>query len=273
MQLVLLRFVTLLTLLCLLVRDSSGQQEISVTPNRPGVADPADVTQTGVLEIEYGWERAFRSREFRTLRVAAGLIRFGLTEDVELRLGMDNYLSQRSEDAKGRRSGVGDTSPGFKYRFLKQDELWPTLAFAYEIKVPSASRKKRLGSGRADHNLFFLASKEIFELDWELGYNLGWIGKERKRGFDDVHIWALSFSHPLFGPVGISGEIYGGPRVNRETPAVVSTDWALTYALTSRVIFDLGVDIGLNSSARDITYFAGVTLSLVDLYRFFGLAN
>jgi len=36
------------------------------------------------------------------------------------------------------------------------------------------------------------------------------------------------------------------------------------------VIFDAGVDIGLNGSARDITYFAGVTLVGADLYRLFG---
>jgi len=252
---------------------SLGQQEISVTPNRPGVADPADVTKKGVLEIEYGWERAFRGAEFKTLTVATGLIRFGLAEDLELRLGMDNYLSQRSEDPEGRRSGVGDTSPGFKYRFLRQDGFWPALAFSYEIKVPTASRKKGLGSGRTDHNLAFLASTELLGLDSELSYFLGWIGKEGRRGFDDSHVWALSFSRSLFGPLGISGEIYGGPRLNRETPSIVSTDWALTYALTPRVVFDVGVDIGLNSSANDITYFAGMTLALIDLYRFFGLTN
>lgn len=250
-----------------------GQQEIAATPNRPGIADPADVTQKGVLEIEYGWERAFRSREFKTLTVAAGLVRFGLSENLELRLGMDNYLSQRADDPEGQRSGVGDVSPGFKYRFVKQEELWPALSFAYEVKVPVASRKKGLGSGKADHNLFFLASKEIVGLDWELTYNMGWIGREGRRGFDDAHLWALSFSRPLFGPIGISGEIYGGPRMNRDTPKFLSTDWSLTYTLTPRVIFDAGVDIGLNGSARDVTYFAGVTLALADLYRFFGLVK
>ncbi len=259
-------------LACNMERDSQAQEDIAATPNRPGVADPADVTQKGVLEIEYGWERAFRSPEFKTLSAASGLIRFGLTEDLELRLGMDNYLSQRSDDPEGRRSGVGDTSPGFKYRLFKQ-EGWPTLAFAYEVKLPTASRRKGLGSGRVDHNLFFLASKELFGFDWDLTYILGWIGKQKRKSFDDFHLWALSFSRNLFGPVGISGEIYGGLRLNRETPGFASTDWALTYAVTPRVVFDVGVDIGITSSARDITYFAGVTIALIDLYRFFGLKN
>ncbi len=252
-------------------QNSLSQDEITATPNRPGVSDPADVTKKGALEIEYGWERAFRSHEFKTLTAASGLIRFGLAENFELRLAMDNYLSQRSDDPEGRRSGVGDTSPGFKYRLLKQDGLWPALAFSYEVKVPTASRKKGLGSGRVDHNLLFLASKDLFGMDWDFNYLLGWIGKERRKRFDDFHLWALSFSRPLFGPVGISGEVYGGLRLNRETPGFSSTDWALTYALTPRIILDAGVDIGLRSTARDITYFAGVTIALVDLYSLFGL--
>lgn len=98
------------------LRDALRAEEITATPNRPGVADPADVTQKGVVELEYGWERAFRSSEFRTRSTASGLLRFGLTEDFELRLGIDNYVTQRSDDPEGRRSGVGDTTPGFKYR-------------------------------------------------------------------------------------------------------------------------------------------------------------
>lgn len=34
---------------------------------------------------------------------------------------------------------------------------------------------------------------------WDFNYLLGWIGKEKKKGFDDFHLWALSFSRPLEG--------------------------------------------------------------------------
>lgn len=248
-----------------------GEDDIVATPNRPGVANPADVTQKGVLEIEYGWDRAFRSQNFKTYTDAVGLIRFGLTEDIELHLGMVNYISQRSQDHDGRRSGVGDTFPGFKYRLSKESGIWPTLSLAYDVKVPTASKKNGLGSGRVDHNLTFLASENVLGLDWDFNYVLGWIGKEGKKSFDDSHLFALAFSRPLFGPLGISGEIYGGPRVNRQTAGFASTDWALIYTVNPRVTLDAGVDIGLTSAARDVTYFAGVTIAVVNLYRVLGL--
>lgn len=91
------------------VQESMGEEEIISVPNRPGVVNPAEVTQKGVLEIEYGWDRAFRSQNFKTYTDAVGFVRFGLTEEIELHLGMVNYISQLSQDHEGRRSGIGDT--------------------------------------------------------------------------------------------------------------------------------------------------------------------
>ena len=59
--------------------------------------------------------------------------------------------------------------------------------------------------------------------------------------------------------------------MSRQTAGLASTDWALIYTVNPRVTLDAGVDIGLTSAARDITYFAGVTIALVDLYRVLGL--
>lgn len=257
----------------ILAGEALASDEITATPNRPGVANPAEVTQKGILELEYGWERAFRSPDFKTHATAAALVRFGLTEDFELRLGMDNYIAQLSPDHEGRRSGIGDTSPAFKYRLVEGKGLLPTLSFSYEVKVPTASKNKGLGSGRVDHNLLFLASKDLLGLQWSFNYVLGWVGKAGKKSFDDSHLLALSASRSLFGPLGIQGEIYGSPQVNRQTPAIISTDWALTYTVTPRVILDAGVDIGLSSAARDIAYFAGITIALFDLYKHLGLKD
>src|SRR4030088_3717456 len=35
--------------------DSIAANSIAANPNRPTVANPADITQYGVLELEYGW--------------------------------------------------------------------------------------------------------------------------------------------------------------------------------------------------------------------------
>src|SRR3979411_1712035 len=37
--------------------DSIAANSIAANPNRPTVANPADITQYGVLELEYGWDQ------------------------------------------------------------------------------------------------------------------------------------------------------------------------------------------------------------------------
>jgi hypothetical protein len=259
----------LLAVFSLPVRSVGAESEIKATPNRPGVANPPDTTQVGVLEYEFGWARGFRSEDFKSATNFSNLFRFGLLEDVELRFSFDSYLTQQSA-GRNRRSGFGDTSLGFKYRLLNDDD-WPTLAFAYEVKIPTASQRKGLGSGRVDHNLSFLSSKELWGLTWSLSYFLTFQGEEKKKGFDDAHLVALSFSRDLFGPVGFNGEFYGGPGVHHGSSAFARTDWALTFTVLPRLIFDIGVDAGLNAPAPNVTYFAGMTVALADMYSLLGI--
>lgn len=231
------------------------------------ITDPGEMMAPGALELESRFLRGFRSHEFNTRNELSTWVRFGLIERLEFRLDASHYVSQRTEEIPGRRSGVGDTSPGIAYQVLRSDD-WPALALAYEITLPTASRRKGLGSGRIDHTLSLLASDTIGDVEWEFNYFLGWIGREGRSGFDNSHLFALSFQRKILGPLGIVGEIYGAPRLNRETPGFASTDWTLTYALTPQVQLEAGVDVGLTRAAPDITYFTAIKIVLADLYRF-----
>ena len=57
---------------------------IAANPNRPTVANPADITQYGVLELEYGWDRLWPEEGVQQTSVG-GLLKFGMLCDVELR--------------------------------------------------------------------------------------------------------------------------------------------------------------------------------------------
>src|SRR5947209_20508673 len=57
---------------------------IAANPNRPTVANPADITQYGVLELEYGWDQFWPDVGVQQAS-AGGLLKFGMLCDVELR--------------------------------------------------------------------------------------------------------------------------------------------------------------------------------------------
>ena len=60
----------------------------------------------------------------------------------------------------------------------------------------------------------------------------------------------------------LTGEIYcvGGPAGD---DAIVSNLWAIGYKVSTRLVLDGGVDIGLSHTAPKISVFAGLTVGLV----------
>jgi hypothetical protein len=236
---------------------------IVANPNRPTVANPADITQYGVLELEYGWDRSWPGGGVQEHGMVS-LLKFGLLCDVELRWASTNFLYQ--SDAAGHQSGFGDNWFGPQVRFYRQTAHVPTLAFSYAVKVPSASPEKGLGSGRQDHGFTFLASKDIRGTHFDVNATYFLVGRRNASGFDRNVQLNLSFSHPLRGPLSITGEFYGNTRLNPGTPGFASTLWALTYQFSPRLVVDTGIDAGLSASAPHKRVFVGVTYSIANLY-------
>jgi hypothetical protein len=126
-----------------------------------------------------------------------GLLKFGMLCDVELRWSTTSFLSQT--DASGRHRSFGDNWLGPQIRVYRQTKRVPTLAFAYAIKIPSASTKDGLGTGHVDHAFTFLASKDIAQFHFDFNFTQFLIGRPNTSGFDknqQLNL-ALSFEEPL----------------------------------------------------------------------------
>ena len=233
-------------------------------PNRPTVADPADITQYGVLELEYGWDRVWPQDGVRQTS-SGGLLKFGLLCDIELRWSTTSYLFET--DAGGTRSGVGDNWLGPQIRIYKQTAHVPTLAFGYAAKISSASPEDGLGNGRVDHAFTFLASKDIAGTHFDFNVTHFWIGHPFTSGFDQDDQLNLAFSHKIRGPLLFTGEFYGETTLNQATSGYVSSLWALTYSITPRLVVDGGYEVGLTSTGGPHRHaFFGATYSIANLY-------
>ena len=104
-------------------------------PNRPTVANPADITQYGVLELEYGWNRSSLGAGARSSDVG-GLLKFAMLCDVELRLTMTNYIWENN--AAGGQQGSGDYRFGSQVRFYRQTPRVPSMATTPSPTPPAA---------------------------------------------------------------------------------------------------------------------------------------
>ena len=236
---------------------------IVANPNRPTVANPADITQYGVLELEYGWDRVWPEDGSHQTSFG-GLLKFGLLCDVELRWNTTSELWQTA--GSDTHSGIGDNWLGPQVRIYKQTKHVPTLAFSYAVKIPTASPSEGLGSGRVDHAFTFLASKDITGTHFDFNVTHFWVGRQGASGFDQADQLNLAFSHKIYGPLQFTGEFYGETELNQTTSGFASSLWALTYTVTPRLVLDGGYEAGLTSGGPHRHAFFGATWSIGNLY-------
>lgn len=268
------RFALVTLLFCLAATDSAVSQwmgkqtgcyadSLVANPNRPTVSNPAHVTQYGVLELEYGWDRQWPEEGVHQTSLG-GLLKFGLLCDIELRWNTTSFLSQT--DATGTHRTFGDNWFGTEIRFHRQTRELPTMAFSYSFKVPSASTEDGLGTGRVDHSFTFGASENIAHFNFDFNFTQFLIGRPGVSGFDQNQQLALAFSHAIYRGLQFAGEFYGETELNQATPGFASSLWALTYTIVPRLVIDGGFEVGLTSGGPHRHAFFGVTYSIANLY-------
>lgn len=239
---------------------SAPRSGIAANPNRPTIADPADIGQLGVLELEYGYEHDWLAGGVRGSGLG-GLLKFPVACNLELRWSPNTFVSQENQ------RGVGDNWIGAQYRFRRQTAHLPTLAASYALKIPTANAVKGLGSGRYDQQFKVLISKDLLGTHFDLNGSALLIGRPLAPGRDHSGEFTLAFSHGLRGKLGLTGELYGDTRLNNSTPGFVSNLWAFTYAFNRRLVVDAGMDTALTPDAPfRKRFFVGFVYSLAEVY-------
>jgi hypothetical protein len=249
----------------LLPTTQAGQDEEEfIKPGRPGVANPAEIQKAGVLQLEYGYDSNFRAEEFRSLQTAPLSLRFAATSRLLLEADIDTVNSKRDE-SNTRETGVGDTRLGFQVVALKDTERHPALAFAYYIKLPSASEEKGLGTGRFDHKFITLLSRKFGSLDMDLNGAVLFVGRENASGWVTGGQGALAFSGEFENGFGLEGELSGQTKDDVQPKGLYALG-AVTYKVNRRFRLDSGMRFGLTEDSPRVGVFTGITIGVADLY-------
>ncbi|HEX8567375.1 MAG TPA: transporter [Pyrinomonadaceae bacterium] len=248
-------------------QQSQSEEENYIKPARPTIANPAEIQKPGVLQVEFGYDSNFRSSEFRRQQTAPLNIRFAASSRLLLEAEVDAVLSQKQEEGGETQTGVGDTRLGFQIVALKDTERHPALAFAYSLKIPTASESKMLGTGRFDHRLTILFSKKLGE-NTDLDINAAYlnVGREDSERRADGGLAAVTVSHEFENKFGFETEL-AGLSLDDEQPKGVYALGALTYKFNKRLRFDTGMRFGLTNDAPRVGFFAGFTVGVANLFK------
>src|SRR5437879_2620919 len=85
------------------------------------------------------------------------------------------------------------------------------------------------------HLVQFLVSKDFGKHHFDVNEGVQFVGRAQLSGFDRRYFTALSYSRPLKGKWGYTGEIAGFSRRNARTPATMTLLNAATYNVSPRL--------------------------------------
>lgn len=232
--------------------------EIQVNPNRPTFATPAQTTESGAAELEFGLQYN-RARNGGGLASSPYLLKFGLGDRVELRLGGNGLLRQSTPSGESS-TGYGDTTIGGQWTYLKKGPLGIDQAAQFTVKLPTGSAEAGLGSGESDRTVMLILSRDFGPFHADLNDLETWLG--RGGGKDERQAaGTLSVSRAIGERWSLTGELYALASTS-QSATVVSNLWCVALKLRPSLVLDGGFDVGLSHGAQRISVFAGFTRGL-----------
>jgi hypothetical protein len=188
--------------------DSCSLAEVTSNPTRPNWDTSATTTQCGVVEIDAGWlDQPMGTGVRQTLILTS--MRYGLTPKLDLRWGLTNHMTQ-SGGGTAPLEGVGDQWLMARYRLLDQNSKLPALAFLYGIKIPTANPAKGFGSGFADHQFTWIASRDLGKNHFDFNAVGTVVGEPGKH--DGAVQCGLALTRTITPKISWMLESYGGPQ-------------------------------------------------------------
>jgi hypothetical protein len=225
-------------------------QPLEVTPYRPTVSNPAELSALKHLEVEFGLQanQPWRNEERTSLPF---LLKYPFHKNFGLLVGGEAWINQESS------TGYGNTSLLLKYYL----PLSSTLAIGFEGGAVLPSAKQPLGQGRTDWLGNFIISQDIADLRIDLNAGVIRQGYHETQHDQYKYSWALAASHPLTENLGIAGEFSG--FLGQDQAATSQWLMALDYQVSRLLIIDFGGSVGLTDASDDYGVFTGFSV-LID---------
>ncbi len=248
-----------------LAQQPTPQPPPFIQPTRPTVSTSAEVQRAGVLQVEYGYDAFFRSKDFSTQQATPLRLRFAASSRLLLDFDFQPVKSQTPRSG-ARETGVGDVRLGFQVVAIKGADRHPALAFAYFAKLPAASEQKGLGSGRVDHSLRALVSRKYGDTEIDFSSAALFVGRQGAGGWVTGGEFALGVTHePQEHGFGVQGEVSARTKSGYDQQGAFALG-ALAYRVNRRFRLDGGARFGLNPDAPRVGIFVGTTVGVADLF-------
>ncbi len=232
------------------------QERPELITDRPDATEAPSVVVRGALQIESG--ALFTSFEDDVLQTNTTtynttLLRFGLLENLELRLGW-NFVEQRNKLSTAQeefiQSGLSPLLLGMKVNITQEKGWLPTIGLIGHLFLPfTASDDFKPQNTSVD---FRFAFDHTLSDSSSIAYNLGAQWEADTPGA--AYIYTLAYGYSLTDSFGLYAELYGDMPENNS--ANHYWDAGLTYLVLPNLQLDATVGTSI-TEGQDVLVSAG----------------
>jgi hypothetical protein len=241
-----------------------AQETREFCPDRPGLGTPACTIGSGRFALELGlldWAHDGAGTD-ETDEIAAGnlLLRYGLTDSLEVQLGWTAYthIRARSGGLTDSVDGTGDLLVAVRQNLLNPDGSGFAIAVMPYVSLPTGS--DGIGAGDWGAGLIVPMSQEL-----PGGFALGFTAQADATvdadgdGRHFAYRGIIGLDIPISDALGATVELSAG---RDEDPAGHSSEilagLSAGWAPNDDFQLDIGANVGLNDNAADVQLYVGI---------------
>ncbi len=239
----------LLLIITSIATAQSPKNEEALITDRPDATESPYTVGTGNFQIEAGalfTDNGNEAFTTETIVFNTGLIRYGINEIIELRLGWD-YLKERNLNNGTELSNASGFTPlllGAKFELVNENGWIPQIGLLTHLRLPfsAAEEFKPENTGM---EMIFSFDHTLSDKDG-IAYNLG------ARIADDrslEYLYTLAYGYSFTDKWGAYAELYGA--FPEDTTAYHLWDAGITYLVNNNLQLDVTVGTSFQSSATD----------------------
>jgi hypothetical protein len=257
-------FLPLLALLCAAPAWAAQGAPPMIT-DRPDQTESAQLVPRGLFQLEAGGLHAFdrdgADPALRHSNVGGALLRIGVADPVELRLGFAGW-ERASVEGGSAASGFGDLAVGTKVRMANGAGLSPAIAVIGGILIPVGDRDFRAAG--VDPSVRVSVAHELGG-GFGLGYNAGasWTTVTDVAGDESVEtalLYTVALGRELLPRLAGFVEVFGVHGLAGGAGSWLALDGGVTVPIRVNLQLDLSGGVGLSEGAADWFVSAGVAV-------------
>jgi hypothetical protein len=228
---------------------------------RPLFVEDVETTADRNLELEFGFSHASLAKGGHERILPALSLTYGLPHNFDLGLNIERIDSRPKGEP--RTEGFEDLHLAAKFWLPTSTESPEGAAFSFDLKIPTASRRRGLSSGRTDETFTLIGTKAFKSLFFDLNFGYVLVDSPPKEHLKNRFLGGMAARWEVPNTAWILvGEIFGQSREAKGEKNQADFRIGLMYEVDQCVTLDAGVGRSLLATGASVAATAGLTLSL-----------